>query len=914
MLLTLLTAAQACGGEWEALRVRTAGAYEFSEKPAVTRAGDRITIAFAVKEACDVTVAIEEPNAQIVRFLASGVLGDNAPAPFAKGSLKQEIVWDGKDEQGRYIDGKEALAVRVSLGLKARYERTLWWSPKKRTSESGELKLVATAAGLYVWDKDSLRLFDHTGEYAKTLYPFPSGSLGSVKGLAMRAFPPEGEFPLKFATAQDTLLRLSFPPGENGWPGPRGGGATATAVAARGDTIVLVNTRVNTIAPDGADLTGPEVTFPVKIGTVHTFPGGVYPTAPKSAALSPDGQWLYLTGYLWHNNWRQGALNGVVRVAMKDGAKPECFLGSMAQGKGGAGDAEFNAPSSVACDAQGRIYVTDYKNSRLQIFSPDGKLAKSIKIDGAALVRVSPKNGEIFVFSWSLQYSYSNELEWKGKPVLRRLASFDDPKVTATYPVEMPEGWDAPPAAEVDFWAEPLTVWLAPAAPNGGKGIAWWMQGNLRQYSIKGGKLELKQDFAKESDKVLARARPARHERQRLYFNPARRLLYIGDHHQPAQIHAKGFDDLTEIDPESGKIAIRQLPYDAEDLAFDLNGLVYMRTVDRIGRYDARTWREVPFDYGDEWEEMTNQGFKTAKTISTLQAAAGGNSSSQYGGMSASTQGHLLVTFYLTSANHDRSEGNTVKLTSTVKYEPRSFPGRSMECIQHIWDKHGKILYEDAVPGFRRTTGVGIDRDDALYLMTDGLLSDGGKPYPNPGSCTLVKVLPHKAKVLSAGKLPVPLAGDAVPKRPPDLTGCLGPDEWVEGAEWMFAGVGIDAKRQHCHCVGTSQIALDYFKRTFAPEIQRYDVVAVDANGNPLLRIGRYGNIDEGKPLVPAGGPEPTELGGDETALFNPRFLAVETDRRLFVADPGNNRVLSVKLDYHATERVALKDVPDTGQ
>ena len=38
---------------------------------------------------------------------------------------------------------------------------------------------------------------------------------------------------------------------------------------------------------------------------------------------------------------------------------------------------------------------------------------------------------------------------------------------------------------------------------------------------------------------------------------------------------------------------------------------------------------------------------------------------------------------------------------------------------------------------------------------------------------------------------------------------------------------------------------------------------------------------------------------------------ARRTDRRLFIADVANERVLSVKLGYHATERVALKNVPD---
>ncbi len=59
--------------------------------------------------------------------------------------------------------------------------------------------------------------------------------------------------------------------------------------------------------------------------------------------------------------------------------------------------------------------------------------------------------------------------------------------------------------------------------------------------------------------------------------------------------------------------------------------------------------------------------------------------------------------------------------------------------------------------------------------------------------------------------------------------------------------------------------------------------------------------------LVADGGPAKTRaIGGDEVALFTPRFLATHTDRRLFISDMGNARILSVKLDYHATQRVPL--------
>src|SRR5262245_23399905 len=73
-------------------RVKPQGPFEFAEKPTVTRQGDRVTIAFAVKAACDVTIVIEDAGGKILRHLASGVLGDKAPPPLQKASLKQTIV------------------------------------------------------------------------------------------------------------------------------------------------------------------------------------------------------------------------------------------------------------------------------------------------------------------------------------------------------------------------------------------------------------------------------------------------------------------------------------------------------------------------------------------------------------------------------------------------------------------------------------------------------------------------------------------------------------------------------------------------------------------------------------------------------------------------------------------------------
>ncbi len=47
-------------------------------------------------------------------------------------------------------------------------------------------------------------------------------------------------------------------------------------------------------------------------------------------------------------------------------------------GTEGAGDGEFSFPNAVAVDHQGRIYVSDSNNRRVQFFSPDGKWISSI--------------------------------------------------------------------------------------------------------------------------------------------------------------------------------------------------------------------------------------------------------------------------------------------------------------------------------------------------------------------------------------------------------------------------------------------------------------------------------------------------------------------------------------------------------
>lgn len=122
--------------------------FEFTQKPRVEKQGNTWIVSFASKAACDATVAITGTDGKIVRHLASGVLGKNAPWPFQQNSLAQKIEWDGLTDDFK----KAALGckIKVSLGLTATYERDISWDP---------------APGTYI-EKD--------GKYFRTLFPPPA--------------------------------------------------------------------------------------------------------------------------------------------------------------------------------------------------------------------------------------------------------------------------------------------------------------------------------------------------------------------------------------------------------------------------------------------------------------------------------------------------------------------------------------------------------------------------------------------------------------------------------------------------------------------------------------------------------------------------------------------------------------------
>ena len=929
-IILLLLSASAAAEDLEEFRVEREPIFKFAVVPEVTQLGKSFVIKFETTAFCDVAIAVEGTAGRIVRHLASGVLGPNAPEPFQKETKQQSITWDAKDDAGQYVKNPHQCSVRVSLGLKSQFDRTLFWSPGKRVSRNNRPLIAAAPDGVYVFEgegADHLRVFNHDGDYIRTILPLASTELANTQALRSAEFPQDGKLlPLKNGLVQATLLTSGRNTGDASLAKYQPG---ATALAFRENRIALASLRLNRLAR-GLNLDGPETAINVN------FRGTDFEVTPRSAAFSPDGNWLYLTGYEFSPKYPSPRhwLPCVARLNFLDAnARLEIFLGSKDLNSFGSEPGQFRVPTSVDCDNEGRVYVSDYMNDRVQVFDASGKHIKSIAVKNPARVLVHQKTGHFYVCSWMLLNRFSKEHDVK-TPTMTQFEGIDNPNGLRSFPLPLEDhnpkvfmnrhgGFQY--SLSLDSWTESPTFWVVPNALGTveklmmarGKMDISATKACIRLLAQENDKLILKRDFGPEVVEKILRSRPPIHARQKMYVNPATGKLYVFEGQAGV---SKSCMDLLELDPQTGQIGNLKLPFDAEDIAFDTNGMAYLRTDNIIGRFDSQNWREVPFDYG---EERKSVGFSSSSDgrrrdlLSAIVMPSKRPGCFHQGGMGVSSKGNIVVSCYNVAPTVDRHAMNELKEAASFaegrSYTPKLFPGRRRWGEVHIWDRHGQLVSEDAIPGATMMDGIALDREDNIYFLHASNRVLDGKPYFLERAETLIKVRPNVARILSnRTDNPVPL-GEAKSEGSAQMA--RGPDGqmWMDGAEWMYGGVGFGGFNSSkggggCAC-WHARFALDLYARSFVPEVDHFSVAVLDSNGNLIMRIGQYGNVDDGMPLVRDGGPpNPNSLGGDEVALFHAAYVAAHTDKRLFIADGGNARILSVNLGYHTEKRVSLAD------
>ncbi len=908
--------------------------FAFTQKPAVKLvAKDKYEISFAVKGNCDVTVGLVDKDGKVVRHLASGVLGANAPAPFQKNSLSQKIYWDGKDDLDVYVKNLDEMKIRVRLGLKPVFDR--------RLGGTGPYNLPGYVMGfgmgkdaVYVLNKEhspgfqhvTIRKFDLDGNYLKTLVPppadLPESKLG---GMGFVEYEPGRKALLGPDITQSIDHNACYMPPMDS---QRVMDCQPVVVA---DRLVFANTGQTRGSPgsflhyihtDGStDVTGINGVPLVK---------GLHHNSPRLAA-SPDGKKVYMVGAMTRTSTHTHAKPAtcIYRRAL-DGEKPaEVFFGT--PNKPGSDNNHLSDACGIDTDAKGRVYVTDVANSRIQVFSPEGKYLKSIKLYTPTMIQVHKKTGAIYV-------QYAARIEGKGVTRIAKLTSFDDPK--EEFHVDGVSGWMG-----LDSSSSKPRLWVATVIPSDAKrrggqraSVTIWEEQGQKLVKIR----DFEEEARKESGWFIKWRAEGSLSGSKSICDPTREKLYY------AKAHV--------FDLPTGKYeGVWRHPGSTDDIAFDKRGYLHAHFnpcffMQGVGRFDPSqknadrgssfTYPECPYDYG----------VPKGNLLGVLPVKDQNGAKGFQDGLGVNMKGDVAVQtniYYVPKMEDEAREfalqGSASTTNSGIYNEEGLSYNRFIASVQEAMKKGEEVFFVRRKPGialsggtvwtFDRTgelhrecaviagdlvNGVQIDEDrcvtfvsarprvygDRIFLSAKaGHFGVPGKPaWPFTG--TLVKVKPDAECRILYKKSPVPM--EPLPTRAPDLAAIDFPGDqrdnqgtfcWIEGTEWLYAGAS-PIVNSGCSCPAQRH-HLDWYKRLYVPEAYRHSFAVLDTNGNLVLHVGRYANCDNAP-----GGPKGAKPGGTDIGMTNVRYIG-GTDNYLCFEDWGE-RIVVLKLDYHAEESAAI--------
>jgi len=910
--------------------------FAFTQKPKVTLvAKDRYEITFAVKGSCDVTVGVVDEKGVVVRHLASGVLGSNAPAPFQKDSLSQKIYWNGKDDLDRYPKDPGALSLRVMLGLKPVFDKRL--GGKSPRNLPGSVAGIAVGPdGAYVIAKapsafghSTIRRFDRDGKYLGTIAPPPAGLPESkLGGMGYVEYEP-GKRGLQ---GPDLTAAISLNAGH--MPPLDGDHVIDCQPVVVGDKLVFTNAGwvygltgsfLHWIHTDGsADAKGVGGPVLMKQAVTHRRP---------RLAASPDGKTLYF------GNFRAGSVSyggegnpaTAVYVGPSDGSEPaKLFAGEPT--KPGSDDAHFMDVQGIDCDAKGRVYVTDGNNNRIQVLSPEGKYLKTIKIRSPSLIAVHRKTGAIYVM-------HSASEKGQSVPRVTKLTSFDQPQ--EEFHTDGFMGMMA-----LDSWSPQPRLWFSHRrAVQAGWEKRWTNTGSVTIWEEREGKLEKMADFDDDARKEAGKSWWGRWSsigslaNSRTVCDPTREKLYYGNAHL--------------FDLSSGTYEGRVQTFPANDIAFCKRGYMHghkqpsfpcvwradpaqaAKGQVRTGSgelVDSVSYTECPYNYG---EQLPNND----RMIGVIRTKCQPGPHGFQMGIGVNMRGDIAIVsqiYYVPKMEDvgmalammgpksqsaggrwceegfdlDRLLKESARRGETVYAVPRR-PGIPL-AGSTIWtfDAQGELKNSgDAnrklpVVNGRLVNGVQLDEDGFVYFAMRHMRQAGGKVFlegaagilggerkTTPPVWVYVKGHPEKLKV-SLQKAIVPM--DQPPKRPFDLAD---PNAWIKGAEWLYAGAS-PVVNAGCICP-QSRFHLDWYKRSYVTEIYRHSVAILDTGGNLIMHLGRYANFDSAP-----GGKDGCKPGETDIGMTGVRFIG-GTDNYLGFEDWGE-RFVVLKLAYHAEETVPI--------
>jgi DNA-binding beta-propeller fold protein YncE len=854
-----------------------------------TRNGTGATISFETTAPMDVEVAILNSKGGIVRHLAAGLLGPHAPAPLKKNSLKQDLVWDGRDDAGRPAAGAAPYSARVRLGVKPRFDKHLGWNGNRLNpinamtfSPQGELYVLMRSWGGR--GRVEMRVLDREGNYKRTIMPYaantPAAQTESVGQLTIdgRRVPvvfnghAHSLYPLTVGMRRQTLA----------W-NPQGHLVAVSSPGTAFETGLprhLLAFHPAGGAPVGTPFVGPEIRTPV--GLLYGVGEGHDPFMDHTAC-SPDGKHVYYTG---STHWSRHAVFRLHWGEGKGEGMEAAFFGE--DGRPGDDESHLNDPQGMAVDGDGNLFICDRGNHRIVIVNATGEFVDQFPVKDPEQIAIHPRTGHIYLVCRQRQWGGpKKDTAPMGMDEYRAWKARHKARMARVAPRRPPcllklDAWKkgAPPAElirladNVDLMAldplsDPPRLWvtightLTPITDNG-------------QSFEKGRRSEgepglyypgfIQADPAR--NRVLIRTLSARYKVNALDLTTGEKTSFL-----------KGASEIA-VAPDGTVVASG--PYGSGALLrFDANGKPLPWPGQADNRLTGLPFNSLGLGLGQRGLTVAPNG--DIYFVRAHQNKGVASRVDVFGPDGKKKRDALVDGMGIGDCGIGVDAAGNVYLGVNVKPSGKLYPAEFADRIPpHNWLSWAMWNYQ-----YRAAPWDYSLRNEYLYhlgaVMKFG--PEGGAFY-GQGSFGYAGA--------AASRTP-PLAVDQAPADAPEyLSGYLYERIKVVGARWRYAGMGIVPSSERrwgdnsCVCM-TSRLAADGFGRVFVPNVFLFCVDMLDTDGNRIARIGDYGNADDR-----AG------------AFFAwPAFVDVAEDR-LYVADSVNNRLSIVAFDYSDEATVAM--------
>lgn len=848
---------------------------KFQTGPTATKTKNGTEIKFSVSETTDIDLAIINASGKVVRHLAAGMLGKNPPAPLKPDSLKQTIIWDGKDDSGKVVT--EKCTVRVRLGLHGSAEKYVGWNAYTLdnmieglgVNKKGELFVIGTEN---FWGRSTISVFSREGKYLRTILPRPGDT------------PPDRLKGLGHYTIDGKKVPVVIN-SQSGATQPLTSALRQQEIAIHPDGHLLLHSATGSLSNHGPAqhiiAIDPYGGVPEKTGyigplvrKVYGFIGGAGnrdATPFQGLALSTDGTLMYQTGYTGAYVYKKTRGHAVFRMKWSDKDHGDPFLGQM---KPGSDDQHFTNPLGVATDSKDNIYVCDYGNNRIMIFNSDGKLLRKMTVASPYQVKVHKKTGDFYVLS----RAHGNPAKGNHNSKIIKYPSLSKNSTNELFHIASDKRRFLHFA--LDQESTPTQLWVAEAS-------GWRQPTKLFSIIDKDGAFIKNEQITNEDGLRLPTFVSALNNKDELFVqtlvNGPKRVAF--DSSKPKRLKLRQVNEIV-VAPDDNiyttggwAMTIRRHTPDLKPYNFPTGG-----KKGQIGPWVM---------------SVTDKG---KKILARAKGVGQGGRGYCFG-----PKGNLYV-IKMPQYSHGQVD---------------------------IYSPDGELIKEKIIENIPYGSGgITVDNDGNIYVGVNLRPLTGTDFYPKgfeeaptdrwvwykterPAPWNLVyfnTYLYHSGQIMKfspkGGKFYIWNTRKSQPK-PIDMpaglltyrSGYLSENIAVEGSQWLHRGCspiptsGESWGDPSCSCWNV-RISSDKFNRIFAPDALSFSVKILDSEGNHITSLGHYDNCDNQEVSTADKVVDP--------AFAWPCYVDVKNGR-LFVSDSNNNRVAIVKLIFADTKTCEIK-------